>query len=93
MTWRDIDDADLSTVSGIVATVDALEEASRQARSWTEPGYCHAGTSNRNPCQEPACIARAVQYSGEWATEAAHHARRLQTLTPTPPQRADEEGR
>lgn len=80
MTWLDFDDADLSTVAGIVATVEALAVSSRYARSWTEPGTCHPGTSNRNPCQEPACIARAVRYSGEWAREAAHHARRLQTL-------------
>ncbi|MGV3515600.1 hypothetical protein [Luteitalea sp.] len=80
MTWPDIDDADLSTVAGIVAPVTALAYSSGQARSWAEGGTCHPGTSNRNPCQEPACIARAVRYSGEWAYEAAHHARRLQTL-------------
>jgi hypothetical protein len=33
-----------------------------------------------NPCQEPVCIARAVRWSGQWAREAAHHARRLQEL-------------
>jgi hypothetical protein len=80
MTWWDIEDADLSTVAGIVATVEALHTASSQAQGWTQPGTCHAGTSNSNPCQEPACIARDVRYSGEWAREAAHHARRLASL-------------
>jgi hypothetical protein len=88
MTWPDIDDADLSTVAGIVATVQALEYSSGQARSWTEGGTCHPGTSNRNPCQEPACIARAVRYSGEWAYEAAHHARRLAGLVASPDRHA-----
>lgn len=83
MTWWDIDDADLSTVAGIVATVEALHTASTQAQGWTRPGHCHPGTSSENPCEQPACIARAVEYSGEWAREAAHHARRLQALADT----------
>lgn len=74
------EDFDLSTVGGVVETVAALLDASRQAKAWMEPGYCHPGTSSKNPCRVPACIARAVRYSGEWSGEAAHHARRLEGL-------------
>lgn len=77
---RQNDDHDLATVRGVLSTVEALQEASSQASSWMEPGTCHTGTSNANPCQVPACIARAVRYSGWWAYEAAHQAHRLQAL-------------
>lgn len=76
------------TTAHIIALVHQLDEASRQARNWTQAGTCHPGTSNDRPCQQAACIERAVRYSHYWARDAAHMARRLQQIAKRASRRA-----
>jgi hypothetical protein len=70
------------TAEDIVGCVARMETASRHARSWTEPGgVCCLGPRAYGYCQNPNCQAGAIEYSGEWATKAAHEANILLRLT------------
>lgn len=72
----------MMTPQEIIACVERLERASDQARGWMSPGgtCCAPPTRANGYCTNPACVARAVRYSCQWATEAAHEAKLLIAL-------------
>ena len=65
------------TAIEVVTLVEAMQEAAHYARSWTEPSSCLPAESM--PCQHPGCIARAEQYTADFAREAFHLAGILQS--------------
>lgn len=61
-------DFDLTTVEGIVDTALQLEHARHEAADWASVPYRRSRYSD----------TKMAECAGRWATEAAHHARRLQ---------------